>query len=157
MNNYYFPKQPSSAPLHTLSKLMFLVPDGFVPPYFEAVYCFICGSRRVAVTRYRMVCLVLVNWLSLASLSFQVYWLKLAIIPAWIPNSLHSRKAFKQLCGNFLINYFTMTLTSNPKMYSCLSYFILHPFIFTCIMKFSDWNLFTVHVSYYKGVERQSD
>ena len=29
------------------------------PPSFEAVYCVICGRRRVAVARYRMVCLVL--------------------------------------------------------------------------------------------------
>ena len=29
------------------------------PPYFEAVYCFICGRLRVAVARYRMICLVL--------------------------------------------------------------------------------------------------
>ena len=26
---------------------------------FEAVYCFICGRRTVAVARYRMICLVL--------------------------------------------------------------------------------------------------
>ena len=36
------------------------VPVGFVPPpYFEAVYCFICRRRRVAIARYRMICLVL--------------------------------------------------------------------------------------------------
>ena len=52
----YFPKRPSGEPLHTLSKL-YDVPVGFVPPYFEAVYCFICGRRRVAVARYRMICL----------------------------------------------------------------------------------------------------
>ena len=28
------------------------------PPSFEAVYCFICGRRRVVVARYRMICLV---------------------------------------------------------------------------------------------------
>ena len=28
-------------------------------PSFEAVYCFICSRRRVAVARYRMICLVL--------------------------------------------------------------------------------------------------
>ena len=31
------------------------------PLWFEAVYCFICGHRRVAVTRYLMICLVLHN------------------------------------------------------------------------------------------------
>ena len=31
------------------------------PPYFEAEYCSLCGRRRVAVARYRMICLVLVN------------------------------------------------------------------------------------------------
>ena len=55
-----FPKRPSGAPLHTLSKL-YDVPVGFVPPYFGAVYCFICGRRRVFVARYRMIGLVLVN------------------------------------------------------------------------------------------------
>ena len=36
----YFPKRPSSALLHTLSKL-YDVPVGFVAPsYFETVYCF---------------------------------------------------------------------------------------------------------------------
>ena len=55
-------KRPSDAPLHTLSKLSD-VPVGFVaPPYFEAVYCFICGRRRVAVARYRMICLVHVSY-----------------------------------------------------------------------------------------------
>ena len=54
----YFPKRPSGASLHTLSKLN-VVPVGFVNPYFEAVYCFICGRQRVAVARYRMICLVL--------------------------------------------------------------------------------------------------
>ena len=54
----YFKKQPSGAPLLTLSKL-YDVPVGFVtpPPYFEAVYCFICGRRRMAIARYRMICL----------------------------------------------------------------------------------------------------
>ena len=56
----YFPKQPSSTPLHTLSKL-YDVPVGFVAPSpsFEVVYCFICSRRRAAVARYRMNCLVL--------------------------------------------------------------------------------------------------
>ena len=55
----YFPKRPSGAPLHTLSKL-YDVPVGYVPPppYFEAEYCLFCGRRRVAVARYRMICLV---------------------------------------------------------------------------------------------------
>ena len=37
------------------------VPVGFVlppPSYFEAEYCLFCGRRRVAVARYRMICLV---------------------------------------------------------------------------------------------------
>ena len=56
----YFPKRPSGAPLHTLSKL-YDVPVGFdPPPYFEAEYCLFCGRRRVAVARYRMICLVLI-------------------------------------------------------------------------------------------------
>ena len=28
------------------------------PPSYEEVYCFICSCRRVAVSRYRMLCLV---------------------------------------------------------------------------------------------------
>ena len=62
----YFPKRPSGAPLHTLSKL-YDVPVGFCtppPPYFEAEYCLFCGRRRVAVARYRMICLVpIVLWM----------------------------------------------------------------------------------------------
>ena len=57
----YFSTRPSGAQLHTLSKL-YDVPVGFVTPpsYFAALYCFICGRRRVAVVRYRMICLVLI-------------------------------------------------------------------------------------------------
>ena len=57
----YFPKRAPVAPLHILSKL-YDVPVGFVPPAsFEAGGCYICGHRRVAVARYRIICLVLVN------------------------------------------------------------------------------------------------
>ena len=65
----YFPKRPSGTLLHTLSKFYDL-PVGFVTPpsYFEAGYCFICGRRRVAVVRYRMICLVLhISFRSMAS------------------------------------------------------------------------------------------
>ena len=31
------------------------------PPSYEAVNCFICGRRRVAVARYRIICLVLIH------------------------------------------------------------------------------------------------
>ena len=57
---FMFIKRPSGAPLHILSKL-YHVPVGFVPspPSFEAVYCWICGRRRVSVTRHPMICLVL--------------------------------------------------------------------------------------------------
>ena len=54
----YFPKRPSGTPRYTLSKL-YDVPVGFVAaPYFEAMYCIICGQRIVVVGRYRMICLV---------------------------------------------------------------------------------------------------
>ena len=62
----YFQKRTSGAPLHTLSKL-YDVPVGFVflpGTSFEAVYCYICGRRRVAVARYRMICLVLIKYIS---------------------------------------------------------------------------------------------
>ena len=72
----YFPKRPSGAQLHTLSKL-YDVPVGFVtpPPYFEAVYCFISGCRRVAVARYRMICLVLYNWFNFISTASKMEFL----------------------------------------------------------------------------------
>ena len=39
--------------------MMFLLVLYLPPPYFEAEYCLFCGRRRVAVARYRMICLVL--------------------------------------------------------------------------------------------------
>ena len=61
----FFPKGHSGASLHTLSKL-YDVPVGFIPPpSFDAVYCFICRRRRIAVARYRIICLVLLTCLSL--------------------------------------------------------------------------------------------
>ena len=56
----YFPKRTSGASLHTLSKL-YDVPVGFYPPSFDAVFCYICGRRRVASARYLMICLALIN------------------------------------------------------------------------------------------------
>ena len=46
-----------------LVKTLYDVPVGFVPLplYLEAEYCLFCGHRRVAVARYRMICLVLVK------------------------------------------------------------------------------------------------
>ena len=44
-----------------------LICKGHPPPYFEAVYCFICGHRMVAVARYQMINLVLdssIGWWS---------------------------------------------------------------------------------------------
>ena len=32
------------------------------PPYFDAEYCLFCSRRRMAVARYRMVCLVLITF-----------------------------------------------------------------------------------------------
>ena len=54
-----FPKLPSGAPLHTLSKL-YDVPLVLYNPSFEAVPCFVCGRRRMAVIQHQMICLVLV-------------------------------------------------------------------------------------------------
>ena len=39
--------------------MMFLLVLYPPPPYLEAEYCLFCGRRRVAVARYRMICLVL--------------------------------------------------------------------------------------------------
>ena len=55
----YFPKHTSGAPLHTLSKLYDVSFDFVSSHSFEAVYCYICGRQRVAVARYRIICLVL--------------------------------------------------------------------------------------------------
>ena len=53
-----FPKRTWGVPLYTLSKL-YDVPVGVVTvPSFETVFCYICGRRRVAVARYRIICLV---------------------------------------------------------------------------------------------------
>ena len=43
--------------------IQYFCPIGFVtppppPPSFDAVSCFVCGRRRVAVIQHRMVCLV---------------------------------------------------------------------------------------------------
>ena len=57
----YFPKRPSGAPLHTLSKLCDVPVALYPSPYFEAEYCQFCGRRRVAVARYRMIFLVLIK------------------------------------------------------------------------------------------------
>ena len=64
MMRNYFPKRTPDAPLHTLFRL-YDVPVGFVPPppSFEVVYCYICGRRRMAIARYRMICLVLINYI----------------------------------------------------------------------------------------------
>ena len=46
------------------------------PPYFETEYCLFCGRRRVAVARYRMICLVLLQFSSYYPLnnSMGIYW-----------------------------------------------------------------------------------
>ena len=38
--------------------MVYEVPVGFYFPSNEAMYCYICGRRRVAVARYRTICLV---------------------------------------------------------------------------------------------------
>ena len=54
------PKRSSGAPLHTLPKL-YDVPVGFVtpPPLLRSSVLLYCGRPKVAVSRYRMICLVL--------------------------------------------------------------------------------------------------
>ena len=58
MRNYL---RPSGAPLYTLSKIIWCSPWFCNSTSFGAVYCLMCGRRRVAVARYRMICLVLSN------------------------------------------------------------------------------------------------
>ena len=85
----YFPKRPSGAPLHTLSKL-YDVPVGFVPPppILRLNNCLFCGRRRVAVARCRMICLVLPR--SQYSLT--------AYLPVWFPYRFNSSVTFTLRC-----------------------------------------------------------
>ena len=66
-----------------------------LPPYFEAEYCLFCGRRRVAVARYRMICLVLVmstNLLSFEHPSLPLFCLNMNHIGNIVDNDecLHS-------------------------------------------------------------------
>ena len=54
-----FPKWPSNALLHTLSKLYDVHFVLYTPPSFEQRFGFISSRRRMAVTRHLMICLVL--------------------------------------------------------------------------------------------------
>ena len=69
-----FPKGPSDAPRHSLSKL-YDVPVGFVPPLLLTlvwtVSCFVCGSRRVAVALHRMIYFILKMFLTF-TFTFQI-------------------------------------------------------------------------------------
>ena len=55
----YFPKRTSGAPLHTLSKLIDV--GFFIPPplFLRQCIAIFAVAERVAVARYRMICLVL--------------------------------------------------------------------------------------------------
>ena len=53
----YFTKSPSGAGRHTLLKL-FDIPSGSSSTS-EAMTCFICGHRRLTVTRHWMICIFL--------------------------------------------------------------------------------------------------
>ena len=64
----YFPIRPLGASFQTLLNLYY-VTVGFVPHLFEAVYCFICGQRRVALAQYRMICLFLLLTAQLTKLT----------------------------------------------------------------------------------------
>ena len=48
-----FRKRPSGAPFQNLSKVYDVTVVFVTSPSFEAVNCFICGRRIVAVARYR--------------------------------------------------------------------------------------------------------
>ena len=100
----YFPKRPSGAPLHTLSKL-YDVPVGFVtpPPYFEAEYCLFCGRRRVAVARYRMICLVHDN-----SEKYQCFMKKVCIL-----RKFRAKIALKRCALRDVITLLLMTSLAN--------------------------------------------
>ena len=116
----YFPKRPSDAPLHTLSKL-YDVLVGFIappPPSFEAVHCFICGRRMVAVARYRMIGLVIIYFrieksddeldLPLSSIGFKKsYNIDSLLVHPSVPPSFHP--FFSQNCSHILSKVFRST------------------------------------------------
>ena len=114
----YFPKRPSGASLHTLSNLCD-VPVGFVPHYLEAVYYFICGRRRVAVARYRLICLVLLiarwygNWggLALKPQVNQTDWMTV-VAPADRPKSVRNICVIERICSVFVSFYLCVVCRS---------------------------------------------
>ena len=55
-----FPKRPRVNHFILCQNYNYDAPVVFVTPSLEAVYCFICGRRLVAVSRHRMNCLVLI-------------------------------------------------------------------------------------------------
>ena len=58
-------------------------------PYFEAVYCFTCGRRRVAVARYRMICLVFLKFATLPYLLGLKYKYSIEYFNLIVPFSLN--------------------------------------------------------------------
>ena len=64
--------------LYTWSKLYDVHVSVVNTPSFEAVYCFICGRRRVAVARYRMIRLVLLKVYSKSF--FRIYPFQMLVV-----------------------------------------------------------------------------
>ena len=118
-----FPKRPSGAPLHTLSKFLD-VQVGFVTPSFDAVYCYICGRRRVAVDRYRMICLVLVcvhHAMLLHSMSDYSRFDLLDIIPNWLYCIFLS-----SICNHAFLYFTCVNCYAPPPLRKRMAYCVAH-------------------------------
>ena len=53
----YFPKRPSGAPLHYMSKFKVIPLVGILFPFVQ-VTCIICGHQRVVFIRHWIICIV---------------------------------------------------------------------------------------------------
>ena len=64
------------------------------PLSFEAVYCFICSRRRVAVVRYRMICFVLTVCNEESASNFCKTEAELCVANSPLENMLNVRRKF---------------------------------------------------------------
>ena len=102
----------------------------YPPPYFEAEYCLFCGRRRVAVARYRMICLVLYKQWRLACVQ-------------------HGRYANFPSGNNFSIccifhKYFVIRCSSVNPFVHCT---ICLEGIFTEARRWHEWNIISNNLS----------
>ena len=112
-----------------------MLPLVFVPPpsFWAAVYCFICGRRRVAVARYRMICLVLIPrtnfYLQLLGQQIQLCWANIGPTYAcWLERGIeglqHVLEKFYALFFSNIVN--VLGLLSLPCLLNSW-HSVLHP------------------------------